>query len=836
MQASLQKQVSCLLASIVLLATIAVAAQLPAPASGEVFGHAITQGPDGQPLRVAGIRVTLASATTPALSVETQTDETGTYWFKNVPAGTYVLTATGPEYQEFKREIRVEAGTLSEVTLELRLKAVREEVTVAGEAPGIRPEQTMPKGELRQETLQNAPLISEQFQEALPLLPGVVRGADGLLNIKGAQSTQTGWLVNSANVTDPVTGEQAINLPIDVIQEVEVISNPYSAEYGKFAGAVTTIETKPAKTHFDFNLQNFLPRLRRRAGSIRGVESATPRLTFSVPILKDRLAFLQSFQYRLVRSPITSLPPLARDQELESFDSFSQFDANLTPNHLFSAVLSFYPQKHRFATLNTFSPQEVTANYRQRGWFAGVRDHIIFAKQALLESAFSIKDFDVCIFPAQGGIGAAFMLRPERNFGEFFNTQERNTRRYEWLEVFHLPELTWQGAHHWKLGLNVTHHSFDGYHASHPVRVERGDATLAELIEFVGRTSVASDKTELTFFAQDKWNLTRRLIFDFGLRFDWDSLAQENLLAPRLGFAYLLTADNRTVLRGGIGLFYDKVPLNVGYFEQLQQRVVTRFAADGLTVIDGPRVYVNRLHGERPRTPRSLAFNLEVDRELTRQWLIRVGYQERQGRREYILHSLDELAGVPTLLLTPTGRSHYREFQITSTYHFRESDLLNASYVRSRATGNLNRFQQFFGNFQDPIIQPDEYSLLSLDVPNRFLLWGQVTLPLKIMLAPVLEIRDGFPFSLIDAERKFVGARNRAGRFPVFASLDAQIFRDFKVKVLGKVRGFRVGIKFFNLLRHFNPRDFQNNVDAVDAGTFYNSRGKLIRGKLSLTF
>lgn len=825
-----------LLAGVVLVATLAVAAQAPSPVLGELFGHAITVGPDGQPLRVAGVRVTLASKTEPTLSFETQTDATGAYAFKNVPVGDYLLTATGREYEEFKREVRVVAGTRSEVILELRLKAVREEVTVTGEAPGIRPQQTMPKSELQQQTLQNAPLVSEQFQDALPLLPGVVRGADGLLNIKGAQSTQAGWLVNSANVADSVTGEQAINLPIDVIQEVEVLPNPYSAEYGKFAGAVTTIETKPAKSNFEFSLQNFLPRLRRRNGALRGVESATPRVTFTGPILKDRLAFLQSFEYRFVRTPVTSLPALARDQELESFDSFTQLDATINPNHLLSVVVSLYPQKNRFATLSTFNPQEATANYRQRGWFAGLRDHFIFSNQAVLESAFSIKDFDVRIFPAQGGTGEPFVLRPERNFGEFFNTQARNTRRYEWIEVYHLPQLTWHGAHYWKLGLNLTHHSFDGYHASRPVRVERGDTTLAELIEFFGPTAIARNKFEFTFFAQDRWNLTRRLTLDLGLRFDRDSLADENLLAPRLGLAYLLTADNKTVLRAGIGLFYDKVPLNVGYFEQLQQRVVTRFAPDGLTVIDGPRIYVNHLAGGRLRTPRSLAFNLEVDRELTRQWLVRFSYQERQGRREYILQPFADLAGVPTLLLSASGRSRYREFQLAATYRFRESDFLNASYVRAQATGNLNRFQQFFGNFEDPVIRPDEHSLLSSDVPNRFLLWGEVTLPFKIILAPVLEIRDGFPFSLIDAERNFLGPRNRAGRFPLFAALDAQLFRDFKVKAFGKARSFRVGIKFFNLLRHFNPRDFQNNVDALDAGTFYNSRGKLIRGKLSLTF
>ena len=63
-----------------------------------------------------------------------------------------------------------------------------------------------------------------------------------------------------------------------------------------------------------------------------------------------------------------------------------------------------------------------------------------------------------------------------------------------------------------------------------------------------------------------------------------------------------------------------------------------------------------------------------------------------------------------------------------------------------------------------------------------------------------------------------------------------QLFRDFKVKAYGKVRKVRVGLRVFNLFKHFNPRDFQSNSDAPDAGTFYNGRGRLFRGKLVLEF
>ena len=189
-----------------------------------------------------------------------------------------------------------------------------------------------------------------------------------------------------------------------------------------------------------------------------------------------------------------------------------------------------------------------------------------------------------------------------------------------------------------------------------------------------------------------------------------------------------------------------------------------------------------------------------------------------------------------TLLPAAAGHSRYREFQVTTVWRINETSVVNASYVRSRAEGNLNDHNQFFGNFENPIIRPDEFSLLNFDAPNRFLFWGELRLPWKVMFAPVLEVRDGFPFSLIDANRNFIGPRNRAGRFPVFSSFDIQVFRDFPIPFKGKKRPVRVGIKFFNLFNHFNPRDVQNNVDASFFGGFFNDRGRLIRAKFSVDF
>ena len=121
---------------------------------------------------------------------------------------------------------------------------------------------------ITQAALRDAPLIDQKFQDALPLLPGVLRGPDGNLNIKGTRPSQSGILVSSLNVTDPVTGAPAIELPLEAVDTVQVHSNPYSSEFGKFTGAVTTIETRSGSNDLRYLFIGVLPRPRWRDGTI----------------------------------------------------------------------------------------------------------------------------------------------------------------------------------------------------------------------------------------------------------------------------------------------------------------------------------------------------------------------------------------------------------------------------------------------------------------------------------------------------------------------------------------------------------------------------------------
>lgn len=816
-----------------MLLSVLLFGQVMAAQMGSIRGVVTSLGPDGQPLYLAGAKVTIRPESPDGWSLATLSNDRGEFSFIDLAEGTYAVTAELSGFKPVTQSVSLKAGAVAEIRIELELAPLTGGVTVTPEAETLDRTESSPTATLHERTLHDAPLANERFQDALPLLPGVVRGPDGLINVKGARASQSGYLVNSTNVTDPVTGNFAINLPIDAIQDVQVLSSPYAAEYGRFTGAVTTVATRPSGGKWAFKIQNILPRPRRRGGKTVGIEAATPRLFLGGPLIKNRLTLAQSFEYRFIRTKVESLPPLRNDTVLESFDSFSHFNLQLTPSNDLTVTLSLYPQKNQFVNLNTFNPEPVTPNFKQRGFNLAFLERAVFSNGSLLESMFSVKQFDADVFP---NVEEPMTLFPEQNFGGFFNRQDRDSFRYQWFELYHFPVKQWHGQHNLKIGVDIGYSTYTGQITSNTVRVLRENRTLAEQIDFIGNPRVERNNTESSAFIQDKWLVTPKLTFDVGLRYERDGIAEDNNLAPRAGFVWVPWLAGHTAIRGGFGVFFDKIPLNAATFDQRQHRVVRRFTRDGVTVVDGPRTFLNLVDRADIKNPYSLAWSLEVDREVTRKLLFRFGYQQREGRREHLVEPIAGPGSSGTLLLLSGGRSRYREFQFTTRYKLGERSDLLASYVRSRATGDLNTFDVYFGNFQNPIIRPNERSRLPFDAPNRFLFWGDLQLPRDITASPVLEVRNGFPFSLVDEELNFIGRRNRAGRFPTFASLDLQVTKGLTIPFKGKTYKFRAGFKVFNLLNRFNPRDIQNNLGSPNFGGFFNGVGRTFRGKFVFEF
>ena len=796
---------------------------------GSIKGKVVADIPD-QRRALPGVVVNLSGERLGDRKLQTVTDLEGAYTFAGLVAGEYVVTVEYQGFRKYERTISVQIDATVEQDLMLQPVPLNETVTVTDDPTDANRTESTTPSTITQQSLRDAPLIDQKFQDALPLLPGVVRGPDGNLNIKGTRPSQSGILVSSLNVTDPWTGTPAIELPLEAVETVQVHSNPYSAEYGKFTGAVTTIETRSGTNDLRYLVTGVLPRPRWRDGSLFGIGAVTPRIAVGGPIKKDKLFFFQSFEYRFVRTNVPSLEELderQRDIQRESFDSFSRLDYVINSNNRLTASFSIFPQKQSYFNLNTFNPADTTANFHQRGWFLAFNEQATFKSGALLQSSFSVKQFDGDIF---GNSGVPYQITPERNFGGWFDRQHRESRRYELLEIYNLAPMNWRGSHSLKVGVNYSYTSFDGSDRSTPVSILRANATRYQQINFAGTGDLSRHQNEISAFVQNKWMVNPRVVVDLGLRYDRDLIGANNNFAPRLGVVLVPAANGRTVIRGGVGLFYDKIPLNVGSFEQYQDFLVTTFAGNGTTVDDGPRLFLNTAPSDL-ENPYSVAWNAQVDHEVAQRLLLRFGYEERSTRNDFVLEPVSDQLNTGRLLLLNSGRSRYRELQAVARFRVQEGRNIFLSYVRSQARGNLNDFNHYFGNLRQPVIRPDENGKQPFDVPNRMLFWGEFALPFDVVATPVVDWRSGFPFSIVNEQQDFVGPRNEGGRFPSLLTFDLLVTKGLTIPFRGKKYRGRAGMTIFNITNHWNPRDVQNNIDSRQFGTFFNSPGFSVRLK-----
>jgi hypothetical protein len=339
-------------------------------------------------------------------------------------------------------------------------------------------------------------------------------------------------------------------------------------------------------------------------------------------------------------------------------------------------------------------------------------------------------------------------------------------------------------------------------------------------------------KNELALFAQDNWQIHPRLALDLGVRLDTDSLAAETAdVAPRIGFVWAPTNDNRTAIRGGFGLFFDKIPINTALFPRFPAQTITRYASDGLGIINGPTAFphVIATSDGRLHVPYSLGWDLQFDRELRPNVLLRLGYEQREVYRELYVDPYEPSSSSAQLRLLNSGRQSYREFLALLRWRTGERTMLYASYTRSKAKGELNDYNQFFGNFPYPLIRPNQFGTMSSDAPDRGLFWGVIGLPHKLDFIPILDVHTGFPFSKLDQDWNYLGQRNQAGRFPVFVGLDTKFQYPIDFTYRKHRIQFRAGLSILNVLNYANPRDVQQYTLSPNYGRFYNSIGRLWR-------
>ena len=406
--------------------------------------------------------------------------------------------------------------------------------------------------------------------------------------------------------------------------------------------------------------------------------------------------------------------------------------------------------------------------------------------------------------------------------GNYFHAEARDSESAQWLESFSWTMTGRTGEHHVKVGLDLLHSSFTGTTTDRPIRIIRADGSLSEVIRPVGVATQDAGSTDNAFFAQDHWRLNNRVLVQGGLRFERDGILDRFNIAPRIGATITVDESGATLLRGGYGVFFQRTPLSVAAFEPYDGRAIERYARNGALI--GAADVVPNL-SETESTPQAFVASAEVNRRIGNAWLAKVAYMHRRGENEYVVNPV--ASPTPSLVLSSTGQSKYAEIEGTVGYHGRDGLEMFVSYVRSRSRANYNDFGRFFGNIREPVIRGDEYARSSIDVPNRLIFRGTFPMFRKWQIVPLLEVRNGFPFSTLNEEQQFVGVRN-GDRFPTMTSLDLAVNRQIRIKG----RRLRIGVRAYHLLGSEAPRDVDNNLNSPNFGTFYNG----LEHKFGMTF
>jgi carboxypeptidase family protein len=791
-------------AVLMLFAGAATAADRPA-----LTGTAV----DASGAALPGVTVTLTpvgpQAAEPALQI---TNESGAFGFDEVGPGTYAVTfALDGFRQQTLTAVVVPASTPLRVILQIA--GLAETVLVRATTDAATPENAG-EATFANTLLTAVPLATERFEDALPLLPGTLRGPDGLLNMKGGRADQSSVLVNGVNMTDPVTGHASVRLPVEAVDSLNVHAGVFSAVFGDATAGVTDVVVKPGTDKRSIEVQNFMPRPRIREGGVHGFDAFTPRVRVSGPIRPGRVWFSESANYRFVRTRVDELQPLDRsEQKVQGFDFLSQIDLARSVDHHVTTTFMWFPSNIDNAGIDTLHPFDATPNLEQRGWSQTFSDRLVLGQHATLTTNGGVKNFDMNVAPKHDGASTVSVNGIGNNY---FNRFDRNSRRID-AGVTLATEFTRRGDHLVSVGGQFARTTFDGIDQSGPVQVIGRNGDVLRTVSFVGDPTVTASNSEGAAFIEDKWALNDVVTLQGGLRYAYDGIAAERTVAPRVEAT--VRAFSHTVIKSGAGVFTGNLPLNADSFEQSQARLISDVG-----------LVRNRVGDDGLRTPTTRTWNVEVDQQLAFGTSARIGYRNSRGSDDLVV---DPLYDQEILLLSSHGRTRSQELETTLHQRFQQAGELTVSYVRSSTKGDLNDYVSLFGDVRDPIIRANEYGPQAFDVPNRVLAWGVMNLPRAITVAPTIEYRSGFPYTTVDEQQSVVGARNRGGRYPALVTADLAVTKEV---AFFKGRRARVGAQVFNLTGHFNPRDVQNNVDSPDYGRFANSADRQVRAKFTLLF
>jgi len=538
------------------------------------------------------------------------TDSTGRFSVAGLPiAGTYSVTAMKAGFASAHlNDVALAPGTTAVVSFQLNPSGDKTEITVTGAAGEVRTDSSQLGELLGPRQIQETPLLNRRIT-FLPLLnaanrPAISQGDvfinQNLFTTNGTGRRQAWFEVDGSNASDS-WGRQTIftNLPVDSLEEMQILTNSFSAEYGRTAGSVVNIVTRSGSNdyHGDIlalwrpsdvgaRLSGFTP----TKGVTTGNQLLTDELTqgaasLSGPLFNDKTHFFLSGEYSWENraSPITSvIAPGVFVGHYRGWLGFARLDHQINEkNNLFfrADADSFFDTNPNGAVGGNNLPS-VDRIFKRRTYSAELGETAVLTPTILnnvrlqFQLASPITEFDPVI------LGTQFVV--PIGTGTFTTGTSQSAllqnRQYEFNDTLAIT----RGRNNIKFGGDVirAHNGGNSKEFGGPIFLGQfkyntcplavsicespaylGDINnVASYTQSFGNGSYTVDDTLWSLFVQDDFRVRSDLTLNLGLRYERQTFTDSTKnFAPRVGFAYNLHGDGKSVLRGGFGIYYSQI-------------------------------------------------------------------------------------------------------------------------------------------------------------------------------------------------------------------------------------------------------------------------------------
>ncbi|MEJ2615159.1 MAG: carboxypeptidase-like regulatory domain-containing protein, partial [Ignavibacteriaceae bacterium] len=225
-----------------------IAGFLYGQSSGKISGT-VTDESTGEPVIGANIIIE-------GTYIGAATDVNGEYVIVNVPPGTYTVTTSYIGYAKTQiKNVKVMVDLTTHLNIKMSSTTITmgNEVVVVAQAPLVIKDMTSTESRVSAEEINSLPI--QDLNQLVTLQAGVSKDANGGLHIRGGRSSEISYLVNGVSITDDYNRTQALTVDPESVQELQVISGTFNAEYGNAMSGVVNVVTKTGGSKFQGNLE-----------------------------------------------------------------------------------------------------------------------------------------------------------------------------------------------------------------------------------------------------------------------------------------------------------------------------------------------------------------------------------------------------------------------------------------------------------------------------------------------------------------------------------------------------------------------------------------------------